>query len=462
MIGRNKRHNVLSKFILSLFLSCLGTSSVAAIGSEKVTNTPIQHIVVVMQQNHTFDNYFGTYPNAAGFPSDTCIPISLSYAPNISCLAPFHIGTHQMVDLSHSEPTFEAQYRNGKMNGFVDALFQRHQDGTLAMGYFDGSDLPYYWNLADEFVLFDHYFSSAHDGSIKNRMYWVTGTPGNGENRIPSGGFDGIPTIFDRLQERGISWKFYINNYDPQLNYRSLKELDYLPHQIQWVPLLSFDRFLDDPDLSSHIVDLEEYYTDLQNGTLPAVSYVLLLGATEHPIADARLGQRKNKNMIQALMQSNAWNSSAFLITYDDWGGWYDHVPPPQVDEYGYGFRVPALLVSPYARKGHVDHTQLDHTSILKFIEANWNIPALAERDARANNFLSAFDFSSPPRDPVFISAIRKTPEPRVEPRRIVIYVAYGSAMIFAVLILVRANIATKKLLEYPASFAGSHEETKA
>lgn len=229
MIGRNKRHGVLSKFILSLFISYLGASSVAAIGSEQVTNTPIQHIVVVMQQNHTFDNYFGTYSNTAGFPSETCIPISLSYPRNNPCLAPFHIGTQQIVDLSNSEPTFEAQFRNGKMNGFVDALFQRHQDGTLAMGYFDGSDLPYYWNLADEFVLFDHYFSSAHDGSITNRMYWVTGTPGNGANRIPLGGFDGLPTIFDRLQERDISWKFYINNYDPKLNYRSLKELDYLP-----------------------------------------------------------------------------------------------------------------------------------------------------------------------------------------------------------------------------------------
>src|SRR5215211_7234834 len=101
MIGWNERHNVLSKFILSLFISCLGTSSVAAIGSEQVTNSPIHHIVVVMQQNHTFDNYFGTYPNATGLPSDTCIPISLSSPHNTSCLAPFHIGTHQIVDLSN-------------------------------------------------------------------------------------------------------------------------------------------------------------------------------------------------------------------------------------------------------------------------------------------------------------------------------------------------------------------------
>src|SRR5215211_4451625 len=134
MIRRNKRHAVLSKFILSLFLSCLGVSSVAAIGSEQLTNTPIQHIVVVMQQNHTFDNYFGTYPKAAGFPSDTCIPISLSDRRNTACIAPFHINAQPIIDLKHSEHTFEAQYRKGQMNGFVDALYKRNQDGTLAMG----------------------------------------------------------------------------------------------------------------------------------------------------------------------------------------------------------------------------------------------------------------------------------------------------------------------------------------
>ena len=94
------------------------------------------------------------------------------------------------------------------------------------------------------------------------------------------------------------------------------------------MPLLSFDRFLDDPELSSRIVDLDEYYTDLENGTLPAVSYVLLLGATEHPISDLSLGERATRTMLHTLMQSNSWENSAFFITYDDWGGWYDHVPP--------------------------------------------------------------------------------------------------------------------------------------
>src|SRR5215208_8196535 len=123
--------------------------------------------------------------------------------------------------------------------------------------------------------------------------------------------------------------------------------------------------------------------------------------------------------MLHTLMQSDAWERSAFFITYDDWGGWYDHVPPPQIDERGYGFRVPSLLVSPYARNGHIDHTLLDHTSILKFIEENWNIPPLAERDAKANNFSSAFDFTMNPRPAVFVSTVREVPEARIEPRRI-------------------------------------------
>jgi phospholipase C len=427
--------------LLSVVLPAVKAKGVSASPSGNAPNTPIEHFIVVMQQNHTFDNYFGTYPGANGTPKDTCLPVSLS-DPSTSCVAPFKITNEPITDLSHSDVTFANQYQSGKMNGFVDALNKLNQNGSLSMGYFDEQDIPYYWNLADEFVLFDNYFSSAHTGSITNRMFWVSGRPGDETNRIPEGGFGNIPTIFDRLQERGISWKFYIRDYDPQLNYRSLKQLDYLPPQVQWVPLLSFDRFLDDPNLSSHIVDLDEYYSDLENGTLPAVSYVLLLGATEHPISNPGLGQKATQTMIQALIQSDSWKSSAFILTYDDWGGWYDHVAPPQIDDRGYGFRVPTLLVSPYARKGYIDHTLLDHTSILKFIEENWNIPPLAQRDAKANNFTSAFDFSIPPRSPVFIPSTREVPEPRIEPRRIVIYAAYGAAILFALMILTRALMA--------------------
>jgi phospholipase C len=130
------------------------------------------------------------------------------------------------------------------------------------------------------------------------------------------------------------------------------------------------------------------------------------------------------------------------------------------VDKYGYGFRVPAMLVSAYAREGHIDHTQLDHTSILKFIESNWNIKPLAERDAQANNLTTAFDFTSAPRKPVFISAVREAPEARIEPRRIVIYIAYGSAMLFALIILIVAHT-RKDDLQPQARFKYSSQEIK-
>ncbi|HSD84761.1 MAG TPA: alkaline phosphatase family protein, partial [Anaerolineae bacterium] len=396
-------------------------------------NTPIEHFIVLMQENHTFDNYFGTYPGAEGFPAGTCMPVDPTIKGSTDCVKPYHIGDRPIDDLDHSLGTFNAQYNNGKMNGFVYALNQRNQNGALTMGYYDDRDIPYYWNLADEYVLFDHFFSSDHGGSFANHMFWVTGQQGG--SRATEEGYDDLTTIFDRLEERGISWKFYVQNYDPKINYRSLSQYSgNRASQIIWVPLLNIGRFLDDPKLASHIVDMSQYYKDLENGTLPAVAYIAPAGASEHPPGSIRSGQKFVKAVIQALMRSDAWDSSAFLLTYDDWGGWYDHVAPPQVDKHGYGLRVPAILVSPYARRGHVDSTVLDFTSIPKFIEENWDLKPLAARDAKANSFVSAFDFTQPAREPFFIPFERVVQEKAVEPRRVVIYMAYGGALVLAVL----------------------------
>jgi phospholipase C len=132
--------------------------------------------------------------------------------------------------------------------------------------------------------------------------------------------------------------------------------------------------------------------------------------------------------LISSLQRSTAWSSSAFMWTYDDWGGWYDHVVPPKVDEFGLGFRAPALLVSPYAKKGFIDNTQLDFTSMLKFIEGNWNVDPLATRDANANDIRSAFDFQAPPRAPVLLDRVRN-PIAAPEPKRGVVYAAYSLAI---------------------------------
>jgi phospholipase C len=447
------------------------------------TKTPIQHFVALMQENHSFDNYFGTYPGAEGIPEGACMPIdpraefqlggrrwhygqrrsferflrrregrtysdwarrhpddaarvfgdarAQASAPRGGCIRPFHIGNRAVQDLGHTTRVFADQFAGGQMDGFVHAIERDigRIDRTV-MGHYDDRDIPYYWNVADEYVLFDRFFTSAAGGSVWNHMFWVSGTPGNYEaDVIPDGGFGHIRTIFDRLEERGISWKFYVQNYDPTINFRSPGTGD-RGSQLVWVPLLNYARFLDDPKLSRHIVDLAEYYEDLERGTLPAVSYIAPSGSSEHPPGSIQAGQRFVRNLINALMRSSAWKSSAFSWTYDDWGGFYDHVRPPRVDPYGYGFRAPALLVSPYAKRGHIDSTTLDFTSYLKFIEHNWGLEPLAPRDRRANNLLSAFDFDRPPRKAKFVSPVRHEPT-RDEPRRIAIYIIYALTFAF-------------------------------
>jgi phospholipase C len=423
---------------LSLVASQFGLAQAGPDAQAPQTQTPIKHLIVLMQENHTFDNYFGTYPGADGYPSGTKMPVDPKN-PDAGYVVPWHIGDSTITDLNHNAATYREQYNNGKMDGFVSALNRRNQDGRIAMGYYDDQDIPYYWNLADRYVLFDRFFSSARDGSFANHMYWVAGVPPvEARGQKLSARLAKVPTIFDRLQESGISWKFYVQNYDPTITYRNLSAQGSRASQVVWVPLLNFDRFLDDPNLSSHIVDLSQYYVDLREGTLPAVAYIIPSGASEHPPQNPKTGQLFTKTLVQELMRSTAWDSSAFMVLYDDWGGWYDHVVPPQVDENGYGPRVAAFMVSPYARVGHIDSTTLDFTSVLKFIEENWGVAPLAERDAKANNFLSVFDFNQPPRQAEFLTLSRNNIHNNAvlvkkDPTAI-IYTAYSTALLLSLL----------------------------
>jgi phospholipase C len=438
---------------IRIFLHVLGFASLAigltlpvqagatASQSAPRPKTPIKHVITLMQENHSFDNYFGTYPGANGIPEGTCLPVDPTDRKNTTCIKSFHLGNRAVEDLNHNVSTYLHQYHNGRMDGFVYAYRLNGKDGTLTMGYYDDSDLPFYWNIAADYVLFDNFFSSAGGGSVKNHMFWLTGTAGNKLDAIPKDGWGDLPTIFDRLEERGVSWKFYVQNYDPKITLWNRIRGD-RGAQVVWVPLLAYKRYIDNPKLFSHIVNLEEYFKDLENGTLPAVSYIVPSGASEHPPGSIRAGQRFVKTLLNGLMESDSWNDSVFLWTYDDWGGWYDHVKPPQVDEHGYGFRVPALLVSAYARKGHVDHTLLDFTSMMKFIEENWDLKPLAERDAKANSFVSALDFSQPPRVPRIISAERNVAT-IVEPRRSIIYIAYITIYFLAAFIIGWVAIST-------------------
>lgn len=403
--------------------------------NELETATPIKHLITVMQENHTFDNYFGNYPGADGVAADVCMPLQLD-TPEAGCVERFHLANKAIIDLGHSDDVFVEQYNDGAMDGFADAFAGRNPDaGEQTMGYYDERDLPYYWNIADEYVLFDRFFTSAAGGSVRNHFYWISGAPGNEEkDALRPEGFNDVPTIFDSLQAAGVSWKFYVQNLDLDINYRNTVEGSQAG-QLIWAPVLNYDRFLDDPELSSRIVPLEEFFEDLANDTLPAVSYMVPSGASEHPPGSIQAGERFIRSLITGLMRSEAWPSTAFIWTYDDWGGWYDHVAPPQVDRFGYGFRAPTLLVSPYAKRGFIDSTTLDFTSILKFIEENWDIAPLAERDAAANSFMTAFDFEAGPREAVLLNREREV-VPIKKPRSNVVYGAYGGALGVAFLLI--------------------------
>jgi phospholipase C len=381
--------------------------------------TPIEHFVVLMQENHSFDNYFGTYPGAEGIPSDTCMPVGRAARP---CVRPFRLGGRPVPNLSHNPRIDRLQYAGGRMDGFVRAASADRQTvEPSVMGYYDDRDLPFYWNLADEYVLFDRFFSVRARTSVGSHMAWVTGSPETPDRT----GYE--PTIFDRLDEAGVSWKFYVEDYDPSA-----------PTQTTRVPLLRYPRFVRDPERFERIVDLEEYYEDLRAGRLPQVAYIAPAGSSEHPPSRIATGEALVRQLVTALSMSSAWRRSAFMWTYDEGGGWFDHVRPPTIAGQRLGLRVPALLVSPYARRGHVDSTPLDTTAILRFIEGNWQLPPLLPRSDEAGSLMGAFDFSQPPREPSIVAAERDRGGPAAV-RRWVIYVGYGAALLFAFALIGRA-----------------------
>jgi phospholipase C len=411
----------------------------AAAGSPEAPATPIHHFVVLLQENHTFDNYFGTYPGAEGIPKNTCVPADPAAGPK-PCVRPFPMGNRAVLDLDHSHSSALMDLAHGRMNGFVQAQNIRTGDGAQAMGYYAASDVPFYWNVADRYVLFDHFFSSDLGGSFLNHVYWVAAAAGNAGQTVPLGGLR-LTTIFDQLQAAGVSWKFYVQNYDPAITYRALPRLTNANRASQavWCPLLDIPRFLDDPALRSHIVGLSQYYSDLRDGTLPAVAYVAPSGASEHPPGSLATGQRFVHGLVNALMMSRSWDSSAFVEAYDDWGGWYDHVLPPTRFGHTDGFRVPAMLISPYARQHYIDHTSLDFTSLLKFTEQNWHLRPLTQLDASAGSMMAAFDFGQPPRKPEIIPLQRTAAPPAQTVRDVLLYGLYGLGVVFAVALIVMA-----------------------
>jgi len=408
---------------------------------------PIRHVIFVVKENRTFDNYFGKLPGADGATSGrisdgTVIPLGrLPDGPQ---------------GANHSWDAALLAYDDGKMDRFD--LIPGSMGGALNMVQASEEDIPNYWRLAREFVLSDNFFSSLHGPSFPNHLYTIAAQSGGSQDNprtfpdsadaplvdpclsslsCPFPGVPGLepsdippfvdprsavwgcdsdrkskvavldqegeveeiypcfdfPTLGDELSEAGVSWKMYAPPApdDP----------DHLQNGYQWTAYDAIRHIRDSDEWREHVVPTEQFVEDARAGRLPAVSWVSIpIGVTEHPPWPICDGENWTVSLIQALAAGPHWRHSAMFITWDDFGGFYDHVAPTQIDRYGLGFRVPLLVVSPYARRGFIDHSRAEFSSVLKFIETNWDLEALTERDADSIDMTQVFDFDQRPRQP--------------------------------------------------------------
>ena len=385
----------------------------------------IHHVIWIIQENHSFDNYFGTFPGADGPSPSTCIPVM----PGSSqCVKPFHMPEGEPIyDLRHGWVDEHAAYDNGKMDGFVWA------EGTpLTMAYLDDRDIPNYWAYARHFTLCDRFFSSEMSESLTNHLYSVAAQSGG-----LIGGLSSVEEIEEVLGEKGgfsfasivksfsqghVTWKYYVETRPMSEDHESYGVMPSLwfgaPKTFSlWNPLPGFKAVREDPEQMKNLVDLKEYFQDLRTGTLPEVSWIVpTFEDSEHPpesLVPVARGMWYVTNILNALMESPYWKDSVVLLTWDDYGGFYDHVPPPIVDAFGYGPRVPTLVISPFVKAGFISHFTYDFTSMLKFIEERWDLPPLTQRDAHADDMTDCFDFDQASLPTMIIPLPKTLPRPR-------------------------------------------------
>ena len=369
------------------------------------TRTPINHLIVIMQENHSFDNYFGTYPTSNGtldgtiaaelepvdgIPKGTCLPYGAS------CLRPYRTNSSRAEDPIEGQAVYEQDYDGGKMDGF--ARFS----GPQSLAYFDQTEIAAYWTYAEEYGLGENYFAPVLSTTNPNRLMFLAGNSSVANNDGPPPFLPYNDTILHQLSAAGISWTYF--DFFGSARGRKL------------VPPINYLSDLD-PKAFGQIQDAPMFFQDLNDSRLPSVTFLNAIGfqeLDEHPPWNVTVGELWVVSIVNAVMESNYWASSAILITYDEGGGYYDHVAPPQLltinngfqmPLQGYGQRVPFLVISPYGKEDYVSNTLLNHMSILRFIEYNWNLPPLNQNVADSNNLLDFFYFDGPPRAPIILKS---------------------------------------------------------
>jgi phospholipase C len=333
-------------------------------------DTPIEHLVIACQENRSYDHYFGFSLGEAGFGP----------APGYSqpdgqggTFAPYEFTALSTPDIPHSWGAVHAQWNGGAMDGFYTT------DGPNGMGYYTASELPFYYGLLDNSALNGNYFCSLLGPTWPNRFYFAAGTSGGiTTNGVWGYGVFDYPIILDLLDEAGVSWGIYNMNWDS------------VPFGNTDNVFVFWKNFAHD---QRTLGSKGSFLNDARKGRLPQVSWLVSSFAhhlDEHPPADVSVGMGLQEDLITAVRESPLWDSTAYLLTYDEHGGYFDHVAPPQVDGYGLGVRVPLWVVSPYAKTGAMQSAQpADHTSTLKLIEALHGLPTLASRN-------HLFDASTP------------------------------------------------------------------
>ncbi len=428
-------------------------SSTAPVSAAASDVSKVNHVVVIYLENRSFDNTYGEFAGAEGLsagaaratqvnlagqayttlPQVTGSPVPATL-PNASFdIAQFVPPSTPTRDLVHRYYQEQQQIDGGKMDKYVAVSDAQ----GLSMGYYHTAVLPLAAEAA-KYTLADHFFHSAFGGSFLNHMYLIAAAApvfpnapasivakldGSGalltDGAVTPDGFvvntsytvnsphpasaaaanlvpvQTLPTIGDRLSDKNVSWAWYSGGWN-----NAIAGTPDATFQFHHQPFAYFANYADGtPGRAAHLKDETDFVAAAQAGTLPAVSFVKPLGVNnEHPgYADILTGENHVVQLINAVRNGPNWKDAAIIITYDENGGFWDHVAPPTVDKWGPGTRVPALVISPFAKKGYVDHTTYETTSILAFLEKRYGLAPLATHDAQAANMLSAFDFSQTP-----------------------------------------------------------------
>jgi phospholipase C len=423
-------------------------------------------VIVIMQENRSFDSYFGTYPRADGIPTEHGIPTTcLPDLKPLPCVRPFPDHADINAGGPHRSVNSTLDINNGRMDGFairariaahscVDSVnpncagVRRSGGRPDVMGYHTGSDLPNYWTYARDFVLQDHMFEPNGSWSLPLHLFMVSewsarctrhNDPSSCVNADSQSSKESPPDVNPlrpakngpiyawtdltyMLHAAGVSWGYYVaagtqpDCVSGGVTCTPVAQDAQTPGA--WNPLPYFDTVKNDHQVGN-IRPTQDFFSSLRHNTLPEVSWVVPSGRTsEHPPARISAGVTYVTKLINAVMRSPEWDSTAIFLAWDDWGGFYDHVVPPSVDQNGYGIRVPGLVISPYARRGYIDHQVLSFDAYDKFIEDDFLSgrrldpktdgrpdprPTVRERVPVLGDLTKDFDFTQTPRPPILL-----------------------------------------------------------